>query len=101
VWRQATRDAIFQAYRERAVMACQNERRLKQFGVAPVAWQPSPTQTVEVGKRGVDVALWQVDDPRWADRFKRTTVRLVAQDGPATLACSFDVTTSSAVLRQI
>jgi hypothetical protein len=101
VWRQATRAAIFDAYRERAVQACQGERRLKQFGHAPVAWREPATKAVEVGRRDVPVALWQVDDPKWADRYKRTSVRLVAQDGPRTLACTFDVTSGSAALAEL
>lgn len=100
VWRQATRETIFQAYRERAVQACQLERRLKQFGVAPVAWTAPPTRAVEVGRQGVNVALWQVDHPQWADRFKRTSLRLVAKDGTAQLTCTYDLATSTAELHQ-
>jgi hypothetical protein len=83
------------------VMACQQARRAKSFGHAPVAWQAPPTQAVEIGKSSLNVSLWQVDHPQWSDRFKRTAVKLVAQDGPAKLACTYDVTTSVAELRQI
>ena len=61
LFRTSTRDVIIQAYRERAVLACQKDALGTMLGVSPQAWSTPSSITLAIGKRNLDVHLWQVD----------------------------------------
>ncbi|MBA4171383.1 MAG: hypothetical protein C0511_01685 [Hyphomicrobium sp.] len=111
IYRSAAEDALVHAYRQRAIDACQvdkpstTERRKDakslQVITSPFA-DPASIQLV-VGKRDVDVAIWDVDNARWAVRYKYPLLVLhpsaasSAQNG-AGLVCEFDITLGTATI---
>lgn len=100
--RSAIEEALIAAYRDRAVEACQNaaskDIRAAPSAGPPAGWtRPSETRLV-VGRRGVDVGIWDLDNPLWPTRFKRPFLVLVPPEGLGGLVCEFDVTLGQATL---
>jgi hypothetical protein len=99
IYRSATEDALINAYRSRAVDACQKERRKDVRNPTPaISWANASTFHIIMGKRDVDVAIWDVDNPLWAVRYKYPL--LVLKSGPQQddLSCEYDITLERAVV---
>jgi hypothetical protein len=62
LFRTGTRDAILGAYREHATEACQRRARSVAPAVSAQAWASAAAIELVIGKNGLDVNLWQVDN---------------------------------------
>ena len=70
LFRTSTRDVIIRAYKERAVQACQKEPLGSMLGVSPQAWNNPTSISLAIGKRNLNVHLWQVDHEMWNARYR-------------------------------
>lgn len=113
IYRSAAEDALVHAYRERAIDACQKDRppsadRRKDgkstHPATNVFANPASVRVV-IGKRDVDVAIWDVDNPLWGVRYKYPLLVLhpaASGIGSAStgLICEFDVTLGTASVQK-
>lgn len=99
IYRSATEDALIHAYRTHAIDACQKERRKDGRGVAAApSWANASAIHIVMGKRDVDVAIWDVDNPLWAVRYKYPLLVLRSDATQDSLACEYDITLEKAVV---
>ncbi len=47
--------------------------------------------TLVIGKPNLDIAMWDVDNPQWATRYKRPFLVLRSSDKATEAVCAFDV----------
>ena len=97
MFRSGAEEALIAAYRERAIAACQRDaaRTLKgQSAGSAQAWSSPAAVKVSIGRSGVDVNIWDVDNALWASRYKSAYLTLVPADRSAT--CEYDVTAGQA-----
>jgi len=96
IYRSATEEAIVNAYRDRAIEACAKDRRKDAKGAAAAL---APSVSLVIGRSDVDVAIWDVDNPLWAVRFKYpqlvVTQRDVGGSAPGGV-CTYDITLDKA-----
>ena len=97
IYRSATEDALVHAYRDRAIDACQKDRRKDAKGVAAPWSNPSSIHLV-IGKRDVDVAIWDVENALWSVRYKYPLLVLKPGSAASDLTCEFDMTLGTAVV---
>jgi hypothetical protein len=90
LFRAATSDVIVQAYRERAIAACQRDNR-GQSAAAAHAWAKPASIRLVIGKSNLEVYFWQVDHALWSARFKNPYLFLTAADRPGKVYCEFDI----------
>ena len=100
LYRAASDDVIVSAYRPRALEACGRDGR-RVFGLDAAAWA-QPTQIhLEIGKRGGDVQLWQVDDPAWPQRWRNPYLHLTVATAGVQFQCAYDVVGGTAATSKI
>lgn len=88
------------AYRDRAIAACQSQepaRVAAAGGIAPL-WTRPATVALAIGRRNVDVNMWELDNALWAARYKHPHVVLTT--GPGAV-CEYDVIEGRAYLRPL
>lgn len=96
LFRVAAQDALVAAYREQAALACQKDVRAIQMGISPLSWSNPASIRLVIGKSGVDVNFWQVDDERWAARYRNPYLFLSAGQRSGTVHCEYDIVNASA-----
>lgn len=96
LFRVAAQDAMISAYRERAAQACQKDLRGLQMGVSPLSWSNPSSIRLVIGKSGLDVYFWQVDNERWAARYRNPYLFLSAGQRAGTVHCEYDIVNASA-----
>ena len=96
-YRSATEKALIAAYRERAVEACQSEAPRSAdkapLGLA-VDWSRRTTAAVSIGNSAVNVYVWELENERWNDRFRKAFLILHATE--ASLSCAYDMEAGTA-----
>lgn len=101
LYRQATREALIAAYRDRAIEAC--EKVTARSPLATRHGKPSFTRPAQIdlviGKSGVDVNVWDVDNVLWPMRFKFPYVMVASAEGTARAQCEYDVTLAAAEIK--
>jgi hypothetical protein len=97
VYRSAAEDALVAAYRDRAIEACQKDRSRAAKSTAGQWSQPAAVRLV-MGKRDVEVAFWDVDNPLWAVRYKYPVLVLTTGATEVAQTCEFDVTLGTAAI---
>jgi hypothetical protein len=101
LFRSATREAILGAYRGHAAEACQREARTQAPGLAAQAWASPAAVELLIGKAGLDVNLWQVDNALWNARYRNPYLVLTAGPPPGTLSCEYDILNAAASLHRM
>lgn len=91
LYRSVMHDALVQAYRERATVVCQKEALKPAKGMATLAWPSHAAAEVVIGAPGIDVKLWDFDNPMWDVRFRHPHLVLTAP-GQASRRCAYDLT---------
>ncbi|MEZ5855623.1 MAG: hypothetical protein R3D67_13100 [Hyphomicrobiaceae bacterium] len=91
----AKSEIIVQAYRQRAADACQRAARLQHIGQSN-SWAKASDIRLVIGKRTIDVQLWQVDNALWQARFKNPYLILSTGEKPQAVFCEFDVVQGAA-----
>jgi hypothetical protein len=103
--RSAMEEALIAAYRDRAVEACQNAAS-KDLRAAPLAgvrtgWTKPSEIRLAIGRRDLEVKIWDLDNALWPERFKHPLLVVVPPEGLAGLVCEFDVTLGQAALARL
>lgn len=96
MFRLAAQDAMIAAYRERAAQACQKDLRGAQLGVSPLSWSNPASIRLVIGKSGLDVYFWQVDNERWAARYRNPYLFLSSSPRTGGVHCEYDIVRASA-----
>lgn len=100
LYRAATEEALVAAYRERATSACQKDAARQLTGAAaqaaPMLWARPGEMSLVIGKPRLDVAIWDVDNPHWAARYKKAFLVLKSSDKATEAVCAFDVLSGQA-----
>jgi hypothetical protein len=97
VYRSVMNDALVQAYRERATVVCQKEAAKPAKGTSTLAWPGNAAAEVMIGAPGIDVKLWDFDNPMWDVRFRHPHLVLTAP-GQANRRCAYDLTAGIATV---
>ncbi len=98
IYRSATEDALVHAYRDSAIDACQKDRRKDKDAKSIVNWNNPASIQLVIGKRDVDVAIWDVDNPQWPVRYKYPLLVLRAGAGSGEITCEYDMTLGTAAV---
>ena len=96
LFRSATREAILGAYRGHAAEACQREARSQAPGLTAQAWASPGAIELLIGKAGVDVNLWQVDNALWNVRYRNPYLVLTAHQNAGAIYCEYDILNAAA-----
>lgn len=101
LYRSATEEALINAYRATAIEACQKQRATKD-GKTPLppvaAWTRPAAIHLAIGRRDVDVSVWDVDNPMWAVKYKYLLLVLEPTASSFQGVCEYDVTLGTATL---
>lgn len=89
-YRSVMQDALVQAYRERAAQLCQKESQKPGKATLSSAWLSGSTAEVTIGAPGMDVAVWDLENPLWDVRFRHPHLVLTASGGTKT-RCTYDL----------
>ncbi len=100
-YRSAADQAIISAYRSAAIAACQKGRSDLSVDTAAYLWGAPRSITVRVGQPDLGVALWDIDNPRWAESYKHANLELAPNDPHTGLTCRFDLTTGRAAISNV
>ena len=96
LFRTSTREVIIQAYKERALQACQKDALGTMLGVNPQSWSSPNSITLAIGKRNLEVHLWQVDHKLWNARYRNPYLFISAGQRSAAATCEYDIVNASA-----
>jgi hypothetical protein len=100
LYRTATRDAIVAAYKARAVQACQKDVRNIILGLTPQNWSNPPSVQLAIGKGGLDVQFWQVDNDLWNVRY-RNPILILSPTGSSSTYCEYDIVNAAASVHRM
>lgn len=101
VFRSATRDALFGAYKEHAAQACQRDARSLSLGITPQAWSNPSTIRLVIGKSALDVYPWQVDNANWNARYRNPYLYLTTGPRSARVSCEYDIVNAAASISRM
>ena len=101
LYRAATRDVIVATYKDRAVLACQSDGRSAALGAASQAWASARSVQLAIGKSGLDVHVWQVDNPLWAARYRNPFLILTPGSGASQVYCEYDIVNAAASVHRM
>ena len=100
LYRDGAEEALLQAYRDRAIAACQSAPpEISSAVVMPLWTQPASVDLV-IGRADVDVRIWQLDSERWPSRFRHPHVVLTLSERTAPI-CRYDVIEGRAYVTQM
>jgi len=86
--RTAKTDVIVTAYREHAIAACQ----LKGEGAtSPDAWTNPASLQLTIGKRDLDVYVWQTNHRLWKARYRNAYLYLTLEKASENVYCEYDI----------
>jgi hypothetical protein len=100
LYRQATNEVIVSAYRDRAIAACAKEPRA-QLLAKSTAWEQPLSLRLMIGKPGVDVYLWQVENQLWNARFVNPYLLVEASAAGTRIVCEYDIVHASATVQNL
>lgn len=101
LYRNATRDVIVAAYKERAVQACQKDGRNASLGLTPQTWASSASVQLAIGKSSLDVQFWQVDNQLWNARYRNPFLILSAGARTGHVFCEYDIVNAAATVHRM
>ena len=91
LFRSGTKDVLINAYRERAVAACQKDPRNHGLVTNIGVWAKPAEVRVVIGKSDLDVWFWQVDDLMWSARYRNPYLYLNTADRLSSVQCEYDI----------
>jgi hypothetical protein len=103
LYRDGAEGALIQAYRERAMAACQSQdaASARSSSAAAPLWTRPASIALVIGRRSANVNLWEVDNALWPARFKHPHVVLSAHEDRSGPVCEYDVVEGRAYLTQL
>jgi hypothetical protein len=97
-YRSVMGDALVEAYRERAIEVCRKITTKRPAAAtspeATGAWNAGSDAQVTIGNPDLEVAIWDTENPLWAQRFRNP--HLVLANDRAN--CAYDVRGGTATL---
>ncbi len=96
LFRSAAEAALVNAYRDRAVQACQRDAGRAGAGT----WSRPRTVRLQIGRPDVGVNIWDTDNALWDLRYRHPYIVLTSPEGAPAAECTFDVTLGSASIRR-
>lgn len=103
----ATEQALLDAYRKNAVMACSGTAMTRQRPIAvsrsagKVDWSHYHSLRVVIGDESVNVSLWQLDHEQWDQRYKTPFIHVVADGGGTRHQCIYNISTGHVSYNQV
>jgi hypothetical protein len=97
-YRAATYDIIVKTFKNRALVACADSGARGQFRIPARVWSQPESVALEIGKRALDVPLWQINHQHWHARYKDPYIVVTANRQSASIVCEYDVTRSIATV---
>jgi hypothetical protein len=91
LYRSGTREVLVNAYRDRAILACQKDPRNQGLVINPAGWSRPVDIRVVVGRSDLDVWIWQIDHALWSARFRNPYLQLTGADRQAGVQCDYDI----------
>jgi hypothetical protein len=101
LYREGAEDALINAYRERAMAACQSQQPAVTPASTSPLWTRPASVALVIGRKSADVNLWEYDNALWPARFKHPHVVLTAKGGAPRPVCEYDVIEGRAYLGQL
>ncbi len=101
VFRTATSDVIVAAYKERAIQACQKDARSAFLGVLPQAWANAVSVKLAIGRGGLDVYFWQVDNDQWNARYRNPFLVLTVGARTGQARCEYDIVNAAVSVHRL
>ena len=103
LYREGAEGALIQAYRERAMAACQSQDAASAQPLSADAplWTRPASVALVIGRKSANVNLWEVDNALWPARFKHPHVVLSARADRSGPVCEYDVVEGRAYLTQL
>jgi hypothetical protein len=99
--RAASDDVIISAYRPRALDACAFETRRLSPPAEAATWSGDTAIRLEIGRRTRGVAVWQVDDPNWPERFRNPYLHLETLGARQRVRCEYDIVNGTAAATRL
>lgn len=95
LYRSGLEEAVSAAYLAEARAACQlrpeTDARGMPFVVGTLDWQQTTDVEILTGNARLDVAIWQVDNALWNQRYRNPVIRLSVGDALSKVVCDYDV----------
>lgn len=100
MYRSAAEEAVIAAYRDRAIAACQKDaaREGRAEMLSPQQWAKPASIRMVIGRRGVDVNVWDIDNAQWKARYKQAFLVLAPAETGAQATCEYDVSGNLAAI---
>lgn len=98
MYRAAAEDAVVAAYRDAAIAACQQDAARDGRAATAAQWAKPASIRFMIGKRGIDVNVWDVDNAQWKARYKQAFLVLAPADAATRAACEYDVSARVAAI---
>ena len=96
LFRTATKDVIVNAYRGRAVSACQKDARAQRMRTDGRNWSRPSSLKLVIGKSNLDVYFWQINSNLWNARYRNPYLFLSVNQAMSSLFCEYDIVHGSA-----
>ena len=92
-------EVLIEAYRERAIEVCRKQSAKTPHAAAGTKdlWGSDSEAEVLIGNPGVDVAIWDTQNPRWEERFRHPNLILTGA-GETPARCAYDLRDGVATL---
>ena len=91
MYRITSSDLIVKAYGEQAMLACQVDALSRNLSESYVTWSRPAWIGMEIGRRDLDVAFWDVSHADWQARYGSPTLLIVARREPFVIQCAYDI----------
>ncbi|KAB2851347.1 MAG: hypothetical protein F9K44_01875 [Hyphomicrobiaceae bacterium] len=101
LFRVSARDVIVATYQERAVSHCQKQARSQ--GIAGILsnWSKPSSVSLVIGKGGIDVQFWEINNAMWNARYRNPYLHIVADEKSSAIYCEYDILNGSAVVQRL
>lgn len=101
LYRSATTEVIVGTYAKTAMQACAERSQVLQLPTGKSAWERPASVKLVIGKRDLDVYLWQVSHSMWHARYKQPYLFITAGAAPNYILCEYDIFHRSASVQQM
>jgi hypothetical protein len=64
-------------------------------------WASAQSVQLAIGKSGLDVHVWQVDNPLWAARYRNPFLILTSRARAGQVYCEYDIVNASASVHRM
>lgn len=100
IYRSATSEALINAYRTRAIAACQ-DAPTQPAGMVASHWSQPSSIAVQIGRSDLGVNLWEISDSRWDAAYKQPYLVLAVSDQQSRrLTCTYDINVNVASIKR-